>query len=37
MVQWLRIQVPVQEMWVPSLGRELRSHMLKTTKPACLK
>lgn len=36
-VQLLRIQVPGQETGVPFVGRELRSHMLKTTKPACLK
>ena len=26
-VQWLRICLPMQEMWVRSLVRELRSHM----------
>ena len=26
-VQWLRICVPMQETWVPSLVRELGSHM----------
>ena len=26
-VQWLRIHLPVQGMQVPSLVRELRSHM----------
>ena len=26
-VQWLRICVPMQEMWVQSLAKELRSHM----------
>ena len=27
MVHWLRIRLPMQGMWVPSLVRELRSHM----------
>ena len=26
-VQWLRIHLPMQGTWVPSLVRELRSHM----------
>ena len=26
-VQWLRFHLPVQELWVQSLVRELRSHM----------
>ena len=28
-VQWLRIHLPMQEMWVQSLVGELRSHMLQ--------
>ena len=31
-VQWLRIQFPIQEMWVQSLVRELRSHICEATK-----
>ena len=27
-VQWLRIQLPVQETWVRSLVKKLRSHLL---------
>ena len=26
-VQWLRTRLPTQRTWVPSLVRELRSHM----------
>ena len=28
MVQWLRLHLPLQGAWVPSLVRELRSHLL---------
>ena len=35
MVQWLRICLAMQEMWVGSLVRELRSHMHWGTKPSC--
>ena len=32
MVQWLRVCLPMQGTWVPSLVGELRSHMLWAAK-----
>ena len=32
-VQWLKIHLPVQGMWVQSLVRELRSQIPGATKP----
>ena len=29
-IQWLRIHLPVQGMWVQPLVRELRSHMTRS-------
>ena len=31
-VQWLRLHLPIQEVQVPSLARELRSHMPRGQK-----
>ena len=31
-VQWLRLHLPMQRVWVRSLIRELRSHMLRGQK-----
>ena len=31
-VQWLRLCLPAQEVWVQSLARELRSHMPHSQK-----
>ena len=35
-VQWLKLQLPMQGAWVQSLVRELRSHMLKFSSVAQL-
>ena len=34
-VCWLKIHLPMQGTWVPSLIEEVRSHMSQATKPAC--
>ena len=33
-VQWLKLQLPMQGAWVQSLARELRSHMLEFSSVA---
>ena len=32
-VQWLRLPLPLQRVWVQSLVRELKSHMSQGQKP----
>ena len=37
MIQWLRIRLPTQGVWVQSLVEELRSHMPKKKKTKNIK